>query len=435
MFKRLANHFNALFFNTLEYGVTRFLDGATSMLLIWSMPTERYSVIAVGQAVVTLWLVFFVSPSNALIKNYSFWKKYSESLWLKRLQIFRRYGWAMIGLSIFIAAVLARFHHFGEGYSDRFYSMARAFFLFYFALSCGVDREYLRMELDLKVLNLFTVYQKLFAFLGCLFVLRTDPSRIDLLALVAVLSIVSTALFVQLYVNKKIKKSLIIENVQNKSVDCPLSVKVSILQHAIWPHLSAYIWIWIQSLDLLYLEWFGYSSKTTGLYGAGLKISNLSMAIPFALSTYITILLGRKKTVEKKSDLKTLLFSMKWGAIASVVQFCVLYLLLPQIIEIFSRGRWSLEERNDLRNWIIWILASGVLMNLTFLMSNWLLVRAQVKLVFYKAYLPWAVFSLVVYGASGQYFGPIGLAVSNFAVVLFYFVLLSLQVKKAHDAA
>src|SRR5690606_10594824 len=83
---------------------------------------------------------------------------------LFRIRAFRRFAWAKGILALFLAAGVAYFVPSPEGtffgFFDRFSALVLAFSLPLLPQISGPDREYLRLSLDLRVLNAITLFQR-----------------------------------------------------------------------------------------------------------------------------------------------------------------------------------------------------------------------------------------------------------------------------------
>ena len=178
--------------NLVEYGVTRGADILMALAIVWGFPVQKFSTLATAQALVAP-LLFFFPPVHILYREFAVWKGKSADVLAGNLWVLRKLGWGLGQLALSFSLLTTLFAPIGENYLERFWAL-----LWGFALTVGInvfapDRELLRLEFKMRAVNGVTFYQKLSALIGTLVVVHFFPGRIDLLALVVVGSVVTTA--------------------------------------------------------------------------------------------------------------------------------------------------------------------------------------------------------------------------------------------------
>jgi hypothetical protein len=414
------------FWNTLEHGVTRGADAATSIVLLWALPSEIFSKLAIAQAVVAPLLVLFVSPTWALYRDFNRWRGDGASALAARLHALRLYGRGLGQLALVLALSVALIVH-GEGpFLQRFAAMVWAFALLTGVHLCSADREFLRLELKLTELNTSTLIQKFIVFFGSLVVALRYPERLDFLALVAVFSMVVSAIWTE----AKVKSLLRDQGATPASIagrEGPpvfVTLEESIRHVSIWNHLSGVALNWVQTMDVFFLGMFRFPAMQVGLYAAALKLSNVTFALPGALASLFSVWVGRQHGDEWRERPQVWRLS-GFLFLGSVVQAGLLAALGPWIISALSRGRWSPGEQREMLAWMRWILAGSAIYCSTILFTSWLTIRAQPRSLFFRVYLPWLGLSLAAYGFAAHTGGPDRVAPVNIVVAVLLVGLLA----------
>jgi len=413
--------------NLVEHGVTRGADVLMTFAVVWGFSAESFSLLATAQAMVAPLLLFF-PPVYILYKEFAGWKAKSPDTLAGYLWILRRFGLGLGQLAFVLALIAAIYMPVGTHYWTRFWAL-----LWGFSLTAGInvfapDRELLRIELKMRDLNTVTFFQKATALAGTLTVVFFFPGRIELLALVMLGSVVATARLSYIFAARALREAGASEDsIRGKNAPPIIpALKGMMSDFSLWNHLSGVIWNWIQSLDLFFLGFFKLPVLTLGLYSVGLKIANLSLAVPMAFGNIFAVWVGRRLGDEKEHGEekgKLLRFSGILFA-GCVLQGAALYLVAPYLISLLAHGRWDDSQRATLLHWLGWIIAGSSVFGSAFLLNWWLTLRASASSLLARVYCPLLVLSLGTYGFTAKLKGPDGTAPANLAVAGAYLVLL-----------
>ncbi len=412
------------FWNTLEHGVTRAADAVTTLVLLWALPAETFSRLALAQAFVAPALLFFLSPEQVLYRDFARWQREGPGPLAARLRALRLFGWGKGQLALPLAAALA----FGlpdGSYSERLFALVWAFSLALGPQIAGADREYLRLGLRLKELNAISLWQKVSLLGGTAAAAVALPGRMEALAGAALFSVLSSALLARW----RVRVCLRIEGADGEALRGRRGPPVlatladSLGTFSIWNHFLGVIANWIQTLDLFFLGVFQASlqlpARELGLYAATLKLAGFSQALPLALSNLFSVRLGRASAddrVARQAELGLVVRSTAWLGGAAIVQGALILALAPWAIGVLSHGRWTEEEQTRMVGWFGWVLCGAVLLTLTYIPASWLVIRGRIRAVFFAVSLPWLAFSLGIYGVAASAAGADGVARGNVAV-------------------
>jgi hypothetical protein len=122
-------------------------------------------------------------------------------------------------------------------------------------------------------------------------------------------------------------------------------------------------------------------------------------------------------------------------ALGAAVQAAIVIACLPWIVEWLSRGRWSGEEQAQVVHWGSLLLVGMAIYSATLLPSAWLMLRSQVRAVFFRVSLPWLLGALVVYAWVATSGGPEAAAWANLPVYGWLVVLLGVFVGRGAGKA
>lgn len=417
------------FLNTMEHGITRVADAGVTFVLIWALPIEVFSRLALAQAWVAPLLLFFVAPETVLYRDFSAWREEGRSSFASKLKFFRLFGWGKGQLALILSAVLPLITASEAPWYERFWTLTWAFALALGPQLSGPDREFLRLSLNLKVLNAVTLYQKLSLLAATFLVARLYPARFELLALAAVFSAVSAGILAWYYAKRAMEA--LPEGPFAPVTSAKDLLTRSLTSFSIWNHLSGVLLNWVQTMDVFVLGWMRFPLREVGLYATALKFANFSTALPLALTNAFGLWTGRKKYGPGERGVAV---RVSFGVAAiGVLQALVLGLLAPWFFSVLSQGRWSADDQARMVRWLYWFLAGLVFMSSAFVVNSWLILRADVRMLFFRVYLPWAGFALAAYGIAARIGGLDGTAMLNVGVGLAYVALLAARLKKAYD--
>lgn len=418
------------FLNTLEHAITRGADALVSLLLLWTLSPEIFAKLASSQALIAPLLLLFVSPETVLYRDFALWKKDGPSQIADKLRAFRFFAWGKLIFSVLIAILVSLFS-WNNGL-ERFWSLLWAFALVMGPQLSGPDREYLRLDLRLTVLNAISLYSKVSLLLGTLGVTWFFHGKLELLALSAIFSTLSTALISSWQVKKILASEGSDLSVSGELGFAGLSkiLREALVRFSGWQHVNG-IWVgWIQTMDLFFLTVLGTPGRAIGLYAAALKVANFSLLLPVALGNFFSIWVGRQEQGESNEFQQIRKYSLILFFVILIQGFFV-YWIAPQAFLFLSHQRWTQDELSQMWHWMGFILAGAGIYALTLLASGWLMVRTNIAHLFFRVYLPWGLASL------GLYFGAVyfnllsdpfhGAAIANVYVSTVFLVLVGVQ--------
>jgi|GEM_PF-6156688 len=405
------------FWNTLDHAITRAADAATSVLLLWVLAPELFSLIALSQAWIAPMLIVFVCPEITLYREFPTWKAAGRAALRRRLGDIRLFGWSKLGLGLALSFALGIFTDL---------PVPTLIWAFVWALApqvTGADREFLRLNLKFTELSFLSLYQKATLLGGTWWVVYSSTGSAQelggqfgwQLAGAAFFSLVTSAVLAQW------RASLLISQVPFTEGSVPKrgeTLLASIRNFSTWYHIQGVLMVWILTMDLWALGLLGVPGRVTGLYAVGLKISNFAMALPMALTNLYSVWLGRRLVTSKSDDgwarETAILRRVCLGiGITSLIQWGVLALLGRWILTILARGRWDAAEIDVVYGWMHWILAGGVILNISLPISQWVSLRLPIRQVLTQITVPWTMISLAIYLAAAIGWGASGVATAN----------------------
>jgi len=414
--KRYSSWFEHGFWNTLEHAITRVADAFSTLILLWALSPEVFSKLALAQAYVAPMLFFFLTPETVLYRDFGEWKASGTRILGANLKALRIFAWSKIGIAFVLTLFVAWFFNIIDDHStnvsggDRFFAVLWAFGLALSPQISGADREFLRLNLNLKTLNVISLYQKFSLLGGTIVVALGISGRLDLLALVSWFSAISVAVFARHKSMKVLANMRLDETEERKFYDLPKisSVLISALKtFSLWTHLSGIVQNWVQNLDMFFIGVFDFPARLIGLYAAVIKISNFTLAFPMAFANLFSIWVGRGKIVDgvldvdrKKREKEELVRLTLGLALANIVLMTVVYLIAPWALKLLSHGRWSELELKTMHDWLFWALLACWAMSFGWLFSSWLVLRKGAVAVFFRVYVPWVVIALVLASVS-----------------------------------
>ncbi len=414
------------FLNTLEHGLTRALDAVISLVLLWALPTEIFSQLALAQAWVAPVLLVFVTPETVIYRDFAGWKSRGSSEIAARLRALRLFGWGKGQLGVLISAVAA------IGDASRGWALLWAFALALGPQIAGADREFLRMRLKLVELNSLSLYQKLSLAVGTVLATFALGGQLWAIAAAAVFSVFSSAVMA-----KWITRRVLIEDgasaaslAGREGPPVLSTISDALVRFSGWQHASGVVQNWVQTMDLFFLGAVGSATgllaRDLGLYASVLKLAGLTGALPTALTNSFQVWLAQEtgEGSRRQNERKRLPRFAAMLFAATLLQAAVLIWVSPWILTWLSHGRWSSEEVGQMISWLKWILAGNALFFTLVLPASWLLLRTSVRGLFLRLSLPWLAFSIAAYGLSAWFWGLSGAAMANIPVALVYGILL-----------
>jgi hypothetical protein len=420
--------------NLLEHGLTRGADALTSLILIAFLQPELFGRLAAAQAWVAPFLLFFLAPETVLYRDFSEWKKQPASQRAARLRVFREFAWLKLVLAGLVSAAMATLlpesAGLGPSAGDRCASLSWAFLLVLIPQVAGPDREYLRLDLRLRELNLLTLVQKGVLLIGVIGVSVGFPGSVWHLVGVAGACLMVTAFLaarwnLQLMGGDRSRTRLSLA--ERRGIIRDAVASFGLPQHGIGILVG-----WTQTMDLFILSSVGTDPRVLGLYGAVLKLGNFASAIPVALANGFSIRIAQGvESIEGRwlNRRSALLVASTLGL------GLALWGVSPWLLGLLSRGRWTLQEIAQMREWLGWILAGVSLYAGTLLWTSWLSVRSSVTRLLLEVFLPWAGLSVLTYSACFRLGGIRAVAQGNVLVGACLFGLLQFFRRQRTKAA
>jgi hypothetical protein len=414
------------FWNTLEHAITTGADAFWGFALVWILSTEAFSRIALAQAFVSACLLFFFSPETILTRDLAHWKRRGPGPLMALLRVLRRFGWLKWFGALGVSAVVAfRSGSDAEAWTH-FWALVWAFSVILMPQVGGADREFLRRELRLKELNLLTLYRKLAFAAGTTAVAFIWPDRLDLLAIIAGLVLITSAVLTQW----RAKKWISIEFGSNIATESQVSAReilsLSFNAYSIWVHIAASLSSWVQTMDLFFLGMFLGIGREAGLYAVALKLANFSTVLPIALANGASLWVSRREAVAPEFERAKLRHLTAWFIVAIVLQAVAIWAASPYVLRFLSHGRWTQAEQSSMAGWLVWILAGTAMASATQIARMWLQLRADMGKVCLTLHLPWAACSVVLYAVAADVWGTRGVAAANVLSSAVLVVLVSL---------
>jgi hypothetical protein len=416
--------------NAFEQGFTRASDAIFSLALVAIFPPEQFSRLALAQAAVAPLLLLFIAPEAVMYKDFGLWHERGIGFTAASIRGFRIIGWWKAAVAVFISAAVAAF---GDDFSQRFFPMIWAFCLVLMPQIAGADREYLRLSLNLRQLNLLTAVQKSMMLGGLMMVVFAFQSSIPALACFTALIAAINAILAKICVDRTLLASGATRS-DMAGEGGPGVREVlyhSLRSYSFWNHISGNVLSWVQTMDLFFLGTFSLPAHQVGLYAFALKISNMALMLPTAIANSFQIWLGRRISTPQ-GDLLEWRQQKRFSIIlAGIVGLACLAIavLAPAIFTALARGRWSAEEQTTMSAWMYWILGGAFLYSSALPTAFWLQVRVSTFELFKKIYLPWLICSLLAYGYGTWSNGFEGAAMANVAVGAVFVCLVGLFVK------
>jgi hypothetical protein len=418
--------------NTLEQAFTRILDALSTLVLLWALQPEVFSKLALAQAWISPVLLFFVSPESIMYRDFGRWTHEGGHVVAKQVRALRNFGWCKTAAAFLFSAIIAGLTHSGPRI-ENFYAIFWAFILVLSPQVMGADREFLRLSLRLKELNVQTLIQKALLLGGTILVALFHPSSLAGFFWVALFSLLISASWIAFRVEKVLRQDYPKEQLnQPVSLTHRQIIWNSIHGFSFWGHISGVIWGWTQTMDVFFLGLFSFPAREIGLYASALKIGNLIQALPLAVQNIFSVWLGRRTQLkDEKPEKEKLLKLTGLIALLNLIQWCGLVILSPWILRLLSRGRWQETEIETMRHWLAWIAAGFGVFSIGVLGIAWIVARMDVKRALYRVYIPWLVISLAGFAAATHFGGPTG-AASIRMVVSISFLALMLIFKRKH---
>lgn len=309
------------------------------------------------------------------------------------------------------------------GFADRFFSLVWAFSLPLASQVTGPDREYLRLSLDLRALNLLTLFQRASYLAGLFLAVTFFEDLFAALAVASLLSLILNAGACRWHVEKRLTAG----HSETTMIRFWPTIFDSLQNFSIWNHIAGVITGWVQTLDLFFLGVFGIPAREIGTYSVILKISNFALAVPSALANLYLVRLGRMpppSTEKQGSEIRQLVRLSGYLGAAAMFGGLVLWVIAPWGLAYLSNGRWHLDEQIRMIGWFKSIIAASVIYASILLWTGWLSIRHSYRSLVLQVYIPWGGLSCGIYAITAFKGGANWTASANILVVMLLAVLL-----------
>jgi hypothetical protein len=214
------------------------------------------------------------------------------------------------------------------------------------------------------------------------------------------------------------------------------TLREAIGSFSVWTHVIGVLHTWILTLDLFLLSQLKLvGAAGLGVYGIALKISNLSLALPQALSNLFWVWLGQNQIPNSRSEKKQLWLFSGVLLFLSLVQGFILWAVASYALK-YSKGIAGQEVEFLKDSLLPPILLGTCLISGTFLFHTYVQLRARPERQLYRVYVPWLLMSVATYYLGAKIGNHIwsspmlGVAWANPAVALLFPVLLFLSSRK-----
>lgn len=379
------------FWNTSEVLLTRFGDAAVTLLLLLLLPTELFAELVLNQAFIAPLMILFISPSNIIYREFARWKEAGASGMRQRLYALRLYGIiafvaALSGSALILAA---------RGELERFWPFVWAWSLMLGIFLCGADREFLRLSLRVREVSFVTMLQKVLLIAG-LSICFTLPGGATLrgLALSALASQALSALISYRLTQREIDAQGVGDG---RRIPVMETLRTGFREFALWQHCAGVLWGWTLIMDLYFLGLAHLPAFHIGLYATAVKVANFASVIPQALNNLFSIWVARKSTNPSKQEGKWLVISTALAVLSTVTAAGVIHVSSPWILELFSRGRWTADDQEQIRSWLFWILIALSVLSIPANLISWAGLRKSMRKLLIQVYVPTAAVSAAVY--------------------------------------
>ena len=401
--------------NTFEQGFTRAADALFSIALITCFSPDIFYTLAMAQASVAPMLLFFIAPESIMYREFGRWEREGCQFTKHQLSAFRSAGWA----KAILAVGLSCFALLKANPADSFFAMIWAFFLTLMPQIAGPDREFLRLSLKLKALNVITFLQKAMMLLGLLLTVHLFNNSIKALAIFTMIVTLLNTVICKVAVDKLLANTNAKNDLTGLGQESKISVlKLALQNYSFWNHLSGIALGWVQTMDLFLLGMLGFPQATTGLYAVILKVSNLAISLPTAAANSFQLWLGQRISTAEGTQEEWEKQKIFAAALAAVVALTctVIYALAPLFLSLIAKGRWNAVEQDTMVNWLGWMLAGSFFLSVSISLIFWIQLRVSTFQLFIQVYLPWLLISLLGYYIATRRFGFEGAAKFNVAV-------------------
>lgn len=416
------NFFKQGLLNTLEHGFSRGLDALATFTLLWFIPMEKFSLLAISQAYVAPALFLCVSPETVLYRDYGKWQKEGAANVIVRLRFLRRFAWTKFSVAMIAAVLLSSFIPSPQGttftYIERLMALCWAFSLALAPQIAGADREFLRLDLQLEKLNFLTILQRMIYLLLLAVAVIGFHSSIIAIGCSAVIATIIVAAVSRATVERQFRGTSLEEA---KDLKFSEVIASSLRSFSLWAHIGGTITGLVQTLDLFFLGLFNFPAREIAIYSVVLKLANFALAVPVALTNLFQVHLGRRvggaglnSEVRERNQL--LRYSLLLGGV-SFLGALLLWIIAPAGLSVLSRGRWSAEEQIQMTSWLAKILPAAALFATLLLWMAWLNVRRSIQNLVFTVYIPWGIVSVIIYALSVWTGGPNSAARSNLFVM------------------
>jgi hypothetical protein len=380
--------------NVFDLLFTRGADAAASLLLVYSLSPDEYSVLGVAQSLVAPLFLFFINPGTILYRDYGELSRNPLEL-KRRASSFRAFNRILFIISTTFCLIIAYFsfhHHF----PNILFATIWALMLTVGQSLMNIDRELLRLETKWKKLLFLNIAQKLSTILMIYFVLLKKIGGIEMLAIC--LSIQQIA-FMIIY---QVMAFGVTDTIQDLFLKLP-SLRAafqSLREFSLLHHLNWTIFATIQTLEVLLWGFFQADRKfEIGIYSSVLKLTNLITAVPTAMG--ITLMIWASQKIPRSNspgiDPRVIRLGLIVVTLISILLCVGVWGFKDSLFTWLSRGRWSESQLQESFQWLSYLLpAYGLLSVVSYF---WYFLSTQIKpgRFLFIFSLPLLVFSTALY--------------------------------------
>ncbi len=392
------------FWNTLEQSLTRGADALTSLVLIWAFHPETFSELVLAQAWVAPTLLVFLTPESVVYRDFTQWRRQGPDHVAARVRALRIFSWWKFGAAVLASAALAPLLPAETPLDRRFWSV-----LWAYGIALGPQ----------------TVVQKATVLLGTIGVALFAGGSFAALAAVAALGPAMSAVLARRETIRVLRRAgASAEGITGRRGPAPRDTIVpAILTYSLWNHVATVSSMWVRTMDVFFLGILRLPARELGLYGAAYKIANLATALPVAATNLFSVWVGRRHAAEAGDEKPAVLRMTKWVVAASAAAAVALWLVVPWLVPLLARGRWTAQEDARMAGWIAWLLLSSTLFAAPVLVFAWLGLRTSYVRLVAEVSLPWTLLALAAYPVAVHLGGTdaaakVGVLVSAAFVVL-----------------
>ncbi len=415
--------------NTLEHAWVRIADALITLVILRAFTPELFGALAIVQTWVSIALWFFIPPSTVLYWKFRDWQDRGGAEFRQNIILIRRTAWAAGLLAVLVSGVLTVILG-GERQHVTLFALIWSFSIALGPQIVGVDREFLRLSLAMKTLNILGWLQKLLLLGAVIAVSVAFPGNMVALGASGAIVLILSVLVHKICVDRRLAVG-VTDAASSAAAQAGWSRWVAILREtghvfALPAHVLGVVQNTVLTLDLFFVGLLLSDVRMAGIYATAVKLTNLLMALPTALSNFYSVLLGRRK---KPEDLRSeapevLRGSLALGAVTAVCSV-IGYVIFPHVLPWLNHGRWTTDETEQFLRWTPWMLAGVTVYAVGAVPVAWLTLRENLGRLVRRVHFPWLAGAAAIYAGAVYVGGFDGVARANIAVFVLQLVLIT----------